>query len=278
MGFSGNWNSGHTTLTDLEKSIQDKIQRQACIYRSSEYSWNLKNDDGRDTIDYIESGFLGAIMQMAAVNPNPAAGSLTEVVDISKQMNTSLKKFLLQSEPDRFKESSDPVRWPEREMTIGNIKMKLYGGGNNDCIMPAPPNGSLSIIVEKKYSSLIFLHAVYADREKSGMFKKNWRVWPQGYPAGEYIIQYADGTAEKLPIRMFNNINNIRLGLDYKRYGQNIRYIHIEKDINNDDLLLHQWEWNNPRPELLIKNIIYTHNPQVDLKSLLFSLSGRNIK
>ncbi len=242
------------------------------LYRSADYAWNIKEDEGETIDDQIESGRMGALYWIFATKPNSIAGKKIEPVNIKNSLNYSLRKF--------FREELKSETYPELPLGIkrvGFIPMNLYGNKENNCIIIQKGQRSY-IPVGKKYSSLIFLHATHIDKDYGKYIKYKHRDWPYGPPCGNYFIHYEDGVVIKANIRLSKNIYKINAKF-FERYPVDCIYTYtIEDKKKGNSYCFYQWEWINPRPDKKIVNIELRHDNYFDITVILLSISGRQIK
>lgn len=98
-----------------------------------------------------------------------------------------------------------------------------------------------------------------------------------GYPFGDYLVHYSDGTKEKLPIRLKRNIDWMDVNPLFRATVEN-RYVLPIKLSNGNYNFLYQWEWVNPHPEKEIVKVSYQDDKNFDFNLLLFAVSGRNVR
>ena len=260
-------------------SIKKKMKpnEAMAILRYSEYAWNAYSDKLATIVDQVSSGILPALMEQFAVPWNPAASQTVVPIAVKQAFNTDFNKLLLRKEPEIYAGKTQSVKLPAGEIDAGNIPMKL-GTGKLNCIRIGQ-GADISLAVNAKYASLIFLHTVR--KENKQFFQDNyrqllWRRWPYGRPAGDYIVKYTDGSSVKIPIRLRDNIYFENINPLYSSC-LNCRYIMPVKDVNGNYLFLYQYEWVNPFSGKTIKSVALTQSV-VDFDLLLFALSGRKVK
>lgn len=246
------------------------------ILRGSEYAWNAYTDKNEKLIEAVSSGFLPALMEQFAEPWNPLASQTVVPISINNAFNTDFNKFLLECEPQKYAGKAEAVEFPKGEMNVGNIPTQL-SSKNLNCIKIKQKN-NLSLPINAKYSSLIFLHTVRIDEEflKNNVKNLSSRGWPYGRPTGDYIVKYMDGSNAIIPLRLRDNINlsGIKSLLSP---CFNCRYIMPIKDSSGNYLFLYQYEWVNPDPEKEIQSVELTQTV-FDFDLLLFAVSGRKVK
>jgi hypothetical protein len=98
-----------------------------------------------------------------------------------------------------------------------------------------------------------------------------------GFPVGNYFVEYADGTKEELKLRDGQNIHWLD-GHPFYRATNDCRYTDVVKDKLGNDLFLYQWEWVNPHPDKKITKVIFSHDNVLDVKTMLFAITGRLVR
>ena len=95
-----------------------------------------------------------------------------------------------------------------------------------------------------------------------------------GFPCGDYIVRYKDGTETVLPIRFEYNIRRFDVPSINRATNDN-RYVYRLDEGNGSNVFLYQWEWVNPRPDEPIVEVIARHDNELDVSLILFAVSGR---
>ena len=246
------------------------------VLRGAEYSWNAFHDKLESCNTMLSSGYLTALMEQFAEPYNPSASQVVKTLNISNNLNCDFNKLLLQHESAKYSNSKTAVTLPAGRQDIGNIPMLLNAGARN-CVKISK-GAYFKIAVNKHFSSLIFLHTVRSTEKYLKQVSRSlfWREWPYGRPAGDYYVNYTDGTKVKIPIRLRESLNFAGIKPLY-RCCLDTRFIMPLKDVNNNYLFLYQYEWPNPYPDKKIKNIELTQSV-VNFDLLLFALSGRRLR
>ncbi len=244
------------------------------LLRAADYAWNLKQDNNESLNKAIESGRLENIRAARTSPANPWAGASLKPIDISKAFNADFN-----AEIKRFNFKS--VTLPCNEINIANIPTS-FGAGELNCIL-LEDKTLRPIVIDGKFSALVFLHTSMFNRQEIEKTKPkfpNWRDYIYGYPFGQYIVKYEDGSETVLKLRFGDNILLADLGALF-RDTLNCRYIFRLQAEDFNTLCLYQWEWANPFPEKKIQEIraigegVY---PPELFKTLLFAISGRNMR
>jgi Glycosyl hydrolase family 20, domain 2/Carbohydrate family 9 binding domain-like len=241
--------------------------------RTADYAWNMKTDLAETVNDQIDSGRMETLSFNYAVDKNPHAGIKITPLILKEQYNNSFSKFIKSKTLAEYKDISNPVEIQQGVKDIGYIPMDLHSNSSKNCIVLEKNSLPVTIPVNKTFSSLIFLHTAYMDKKIKPRMD---RGRPFGPPSGNYIVHYADGSEEKLIIRIGLNIKHFNTKSLFRFTNQN-RFIYSLKDKNNKDLYLYQWEWINPHPLKKITAISFIHDNEIDLSVILFALSGREV-
>ncbi|MFA6569398.1 MAG: hypothetical protein WCS96_14395, partial [Victivallales bacterium] len=127
------------------------------------------------------------------------------------------------------------------------------------------------------YASLIFLHTMhYTDEMVKGLPGQMYRQWQCGFPAGMYVVKYADGSSITVPLRIDRNIG-LNDDVPNAMNPSDCRYLLKLKNINGAPFNLHQYEWVNPKPDVAITSVTMLHDNIFDFNVFLFALSGRSV-
>ncbi|MDD2708296.1 MAG: glycoside hydrolase family 20 zincin-like fold domain-containing protein [Verrucomicrobiae bacterium] len=260
---------------DLKRRISPYITSLFQLLLGADYAWNLSLAHECGLIDALSSGELIAAMEMCATRPNPAATSV--VVPLRLQAaDDSLNRFLLKELPVEYRSGKAPVDMPAGEAGIGNLPM-LIGEPDHNCFRLGRGR-AWSAPVERKVSSLIFLHSMFCGKRQMDAFDQplSRRRWQYGFPAGDYYVHYEDGSVEKLPLRLGWNLYWLN-AFATERAVPDVRYAWPLMDINGNYKFLYQWEWANPHPEKRIARVSYAHDGYFDFEVLLFAISTREV-
>ena len=103
-----------------------------------------------------------------------------------------------------------------------------------------------------------------------------YRQWPYGFPCGDYVVHYEDGSNSVLSLRFEYNIRRFDVP-SLSRATNDNRYIHTLKAIDGTEVHLFQWEWVNPRPDQRILTVDVRHDNDLDVELVVFAISGRTV-
>ncbi|MCP3967970.1 MAG: family 20 glycosylhydrolase [Lentisphaerae bacterium] len=273
-GFGPTLYSFNLSLTLTGRRVRNNYALSAL--RGAEYSWNAFSDKLEGLNEILSSGYLTALMEQMAEPYNPATSQNVSPLDISKAYNCNFSKLFIKRESGKYRNKKTAVVLPKGKQDIGNIPM-AFAGSKNNCIRIGKGD-KITVPVNKKLSSLIFLHTVRTDDKYLKEVKRYifWRHWPYGRPAGDYIVKYTDGLKAKIPVRLRESANYAAIKPLF-RCCLDTRFIMSLEDANSNYLFLYQYEWANPYPEKQIKSITFTQSV-VDFDLLLFALSGREAR
>ncbi len=238
------------------------------LLRGSEFAWNAKTDEGTNLIAEIGSGKLPALVNMFALSADPAGSPKVAPLSLQDKYNSNFNGLI-----SKVINRGYEVSIKDGTQSVGNIPMTLKATGSN-CVR-IKRNSHVSIPVNGKYASLIFLHSVLTTDEylNANSRKLLWRHWIYGRPAGDYNVVYQDGSKVKLPLRLDDNIGKAVINPLF-RTSIGCRYILPLKTFDGNNVFLYQWEWVNPHPDKKITGIELTQSV-VDFDLLLFAVSGR---
>ena len=241
-------------------------------FRILDYAWNL--------YDYKppEEGRLVTIKNIMAVRPNPSAAAKVEPLDIGAQLTDSFNAKLKEFKPKEYGNVETPVVLEPGTRELGFIPMRLLPDtGEGNCLVMREGGEPVSIPVDARYSSLVFLHTAFINNPKDRRARGGMgRFWIYGWPCGDYIVHYEDGEKLKLPLRLSMNIRRFDTSSKNRATNDN-RYVLAVKDANQENVHLFQWEWVNPRPEQRITKVEVRHDNQLDVSLILFAVSGRSV-
>jgi hypothetical protein len=103
------------------------------------------------------------------------------------------------------------------------------------------------------------------------------REWMYGWPCGNYVVEYGDGSRAVLPVRLTNNIKRFDTASATRATLDN-RYTWTIDDANGAPVHLFQWEWVNPRPDEEIVRVVAEHDGILDVSLTVFAVSGRALR
>ena len=241
------------------------------ILRTADYAWNFSQDEN------VDPARLVAIEQLLAIRPNPRAGERIEPIDLDSAMTDSWNAFLKTAKPEAYARHAQPVHLPRGRQEIGFLPMRL-SDGEHDCIVLRKDSSPVTLPVRGRFASLIFLHTAFVhdpnDKTVAGV---RIREWMYGWPCGNYVVQYADGSRAVLPVRLTNNVKRFDTASATRATLDN-RYTWTIDDANGAPVHLFQWEWVNPRPDEEIVRVIAEHDGILDVSLSVFAVSGRALR
>jgi len=243
------------------------------VLRGADYAWNARVDDGASMRAQIKSGRLVTLRHIFAVRPNPYAAQNVRPVDIAGQLNQSFGAFLRDAKPETYPGAAEAITLPTGPREIGFIPMQFANRRGRNTLILRQDSEPVTLPVRGRYASLVFLHGGFVNDPKSmrGLFK-----WPYGTPCGEYVVHYADGTTETVPLRLHTNIKSID-GKAANRATIENRYALTLKDRNENNVHLQQLEWVNPNPFTPIAKVVARHDGHYDVSLILVAVSGRSV-
>ena len=171
------------------------------------------------------------------------------------------------------------AKFPEKVVDVCNIPMFLTKN-----FIFLKPGSSLDVPLHRKASSLIFLTASHlAGSEATAVHGLSVTTYA-GVPAGEFLVRYADGNEEIVPMRLHANYDFIDQAPEM-RASKECRYALLLPRGDGRYFTLHQYEWINPHPEKVITSLGYRHNyppltngARIPTPMMLFALSARQVK
>jgi len=274
LGLYDGW-YGTRPLLDRGYARAGRTVTYPRILRLSDWAWNFRTEKPDSVDDWVAMGKTAAGIQLLAVTPNPVAGEKIECIDISKHTNTSINEY---AAANKVFPQGGSVAVPAGVLDVGNIPMKLSGGGKNDCVSVKTGGAGTSIEVGKPYASLIFLHTLHYTDEfvKKISSVQSYRAWQRGFPAGRYVVKYADGSSITIPLRLDRNIG-LNDDVANAMNPHDCRCLLRLKNSDGEPLNLHQYEWKNPKPEIAITSVDFERDDFFDFNVFLFALSGRTV-
>lgn len=248
------------------------------VLYGAEFAWNGHQTDEASIAEEICSGKLTEAAYLNTVHPNTFASECIAPISLKEKANCNFDQFL----------GKKLEKYGNCELSnvknIGNIEMDLLPGATN-CIRISRDVPPTKIQVGRKCSSLIFLHSAFqqpnADAniiKKYGSIFKVAQKWPNGFPCGDYEVEYEDGTSAKAPIRLFNNVYWMNSDPISALITLDNRYVLTKKTNTGQELFLYQWEWGNPYPQKKIASVTCSNKYEFEFEVFLFALSGREVK
>ncbi|HUT94638.1 MAG TPA: glycoside hydrolase family 20 zincin-like fold domain-containing protein [Thermoguttaceae bacterium] len=238
------------------------------ILRTADYAWNLAQEENADPARLV------AIEQLLAIRPNPRASEHVEPIELDAALTDSWGAFLKAAKPDSFAGHKQAVDLPRGPQEIGFLPMRL-GGSEHDCVVLRKNSTPVTLPVRGRFASLIFLHTGFVhDSNDKTVAGVRIREWIYGWPCGNYVVHYADGSQAVLPVRLTNNIKRFDTA-NATRATLDNRYTWTVDDANGEPVHLFQWEWVNPRPDEEIVRVVAEHDGILDVSLSVFAISGR---
>ena len=239
--------------------------------RMLDYAWNIhdykKPEEAREV----------TIKNILALKPNPYAGEKLEPLDIGAQLTDRFNARLKEFKPKDYGRADTPVVLEPGTHDFGFIPMRIEPEKDGNCLVRREGDEPVSIPVDARYSSLVFLHTAFINNPKDKRAKAGMsRYWLYGWPCGDYIVHYEDGETERLAVRLTMNIRRFDTKSNNRATNEN-RYVHALKDANQNNVHLFQWEWVNPHPEKRITKVEVRHDNELDVSLILFAISGRSV-
>jgi hypothetical protein len=243
------------------------------LHRAADHAWNLSSDRRIGWEEMVESGRLVAIRNLFAVRPNPSAGQTIRPLDVRAQMNRTFNDFLKHAKPEIYANQRKPVTVHDGISDIGFVPTLLVSEDANNCVVVGKGDLEVTLPVGRRLSSLIFFHTAHL-RSRDGIKPTTYRRWPYGFPCGDYVVHYEDGSNTILPLRFEYNIRRFDVPSVNRATNDN-RYIHALKAADGTEVHLFQWEWVNPRPDQRILSVDVRHDNELDVALVVFAISGR---
>jgi hypothetical protein len=243
------------------------------LHRAADHAWNLSSDRRIGWEELVESGRLVAIRNLFAVRPNPNASQTIRPLDIHAQMNQAFNDFLKHAKGKVYANQPKPVTMPGGINEIGFVPTLFAPDDADNCVVVGKGDPEVTLPIGGRFSSLIFLHTAHL-RTCDGIKPTTYRRWPYGFPCGDYVVHYEDGSNTILPLRFEYNIRRFDVPSVNRATNDN-RYVHTLKAADNTDVHLFQWEWVNPWPNKRIICVDVRHDNELDVALAVFAISGR---
>jgi hypothetical protein len=241
------------------------------VLRTADYAWNFCQEENSDPARLV------AIEHSLAIRPNPRAGARVEPIELDSVMTDSWNAFLKTAKPEAYARHAQPADLPRGRQEIGFLPMRL-SEGEHDCIVLRKDSSPVTLPVRGCFASLIFLQSAFVhDSNDKTVAGARIREWIYGWPCGNYVVQYADGSRAVLPVRLTNNIKRFDTASANRATLDN-RYTWTIDDANGAPVHLFQWEWVNPRPDEEIVRVIAEHDGILDVSLSVFAVSGRVLR
>ncbi|MBI5687312.1 MAG: hypothetical protein HZC54_19740 [Verrucomicrobia bacterium] len=240
------------------------------LLRVADYAWNFSRDENADPARLV------ALEHLLALRGNPRAGVRIKPLALDAALTHDFSTFLKNAKPDAYARSERPMKLPTGLCDVAFIPTRL-AGGDKDCVVLRKNSKPVTLPVRGRFSSLVFLHTGFVnDPQDKAVAGVRVREWIYGWPCGNYIVHYADGSQATLPVRLTTNIKRLDTA-SATRSALDVRYTWTLDDANGQSVHLFQWEWVNPRPDVEIVRVVAEHDNILDVSLLLFAISGRDV-
>ena len=233
-------------------------------------AWNFSQDESLDPAQLV------ALEHLLAIRPNRRAGPRIEPIDLGPALTDSFNELLKRSQPEVYAGRDQAVVLPGGVQEIGYLPMRLAEKTGADCLALGKDSQPVELPVRGRFASLIFLHtAIVNDPHDKNVAGVRIRDWMYGWPCGNYVVHYADGSQAALPLRLTMNLKRFDTASGTRATLEN-RYAWPLDDANGRAVHLFQWEWVNPRPGEEIVRVVAEHDKIFDVSLLVFAVSGRS--
>lgn len=231
------------------------------VLRVGDYAWNFSGGDDADPARLV------ALEHLLAIGSNPSAGARVEPLDVGPAMTHSFAALM--------EKQGRTAALPGGVRPIGFVPTRLPGGQGKDCVVLGKGSAPVALPVRGRFASLVFLHsAVVNDPADKNVAGVRIREWIYGWPCGNYVVHYADGTQAVLPVRLTNNVKRFDTA-PATRAALDTRYTWTLADSHGAPVHVFQWEWVNPKPDVAITSVSAEHDNHLDVSLVLVALSGR---
>jgi len=257
----------------------DKRLRDKWFPMNSSWSLSRAADIGWNAYDYPgdEPGRAVSLRNLFALRPTGRAGQTAAPLDLSDKFSHSFGAYLRDVLPEKYAAVAEPLRYEAGLRDVAHVPTRFVDPAGRNCVVVAPGSGSVAVSVGARHASLVFLHTAFLDdpndRRAHGAKAHHW---PWGFPCGEYVVHYADGREQVVPVRFSNNIRRFDTPSRNRGTTDN-RYVLVLKDHSYDPIHLFQYEWANPRPDVEIEKIVARHDNELDVSLILFAITGRSV-
>jgi hypothetical protein len=179
---------------------------------------------------------------------------MTVETDPSDKQLVRKGKFSFLDLSDKFNDSLDGGLPATGKQLLGDVEFLIADRyvqlGNTDSVYRDRPERAEAISIKKKCAKLHFLHSSVNGDPKDKSF--------DGVVIGEYRIQYADESVQKIPIVYGQDLQNCYSPENYKDPTQaRVVWKGENKDTKpwNGRVRLYLMSWENPKPDLMISRI-----------------------
>jgi len=239
--------------------------------RVADYAWNFAEEE------QVDLGRLVALEHLLAIRASPRAGSRVTPIELGAALGHSFNALLKEWLPEPYARHARPVDLPGGVREIGFLPMRLAESGN-DCVALRKTSEPVVLPVRGRFASLVFLHSAFVnDPNDKSIAGVRVREWIYGWPCGNYVVHYADGSQATLPVRLTMNVKRFDTASATRATLEN-RYAWSLDDANGRPVHLFQWEWVNPKPDQEIVRVVAEHDKVLDVTLLVFAVSGRGLR
>ena len=250
------------------------LSSMASLIHSADYGWNLSRREG-SALDHER---LTVLRHLLAVRPNPRAGPIVTPIDLDNQLTHTLGDFLKQAKPETYAGHDKPADLPAGVRDIGFIPMRIASADGRNCVVLRKGSKEATLPVRGRYSSLSFLHTAFVhDPKDPGIAGAKVRRWMYGWPCGEYVVHWDDGSHAVLPVRLTLNVKRLDTSSGNRATNDN-RYVWSVPDATGSAMHFYQWEWVNPKPDRDIVRVVARHDDELDVALILLAVSGRSVR
>jgi len=250
------------------------LQSMGSLIYSADYAWNLSRREG-EALDHAR---LTALRHLLAVRPNPQAGPEVKPLDITRHLTHGFGAFLKEVKPKDYAGLTTPVVLPGGPREVGSIPTRIGRDDGRNCIVLRKGDKEAAIPVGGRHASLIFLHSAFVhDPKDPAVAGARARRWMYGWPCGEYVVHWDDGSRAVLPVRLTLNVKRFDTSSRNRATNDN-RHVWALPDAAGRDVHLYQWEWANPKPGREVVKLVARHDNELDVSLILFALSARQLR
>jgi beta-galactosidase len=129
------------------------------------------------------------------------------------------------------------------------------------------------IPVNRKADALFFLHTMRLDAEMSDRDRRDKKT----YETLRYIVTYADGKTENIPIRAEIDIDSYRQKQPKAIPGAQIAWTAPFGDTEYS-AVAYSKQWNNPRPDAVIKSIDMVYGEELRGVPVLLAMTAASVE
>ena len=275
--YNGFGSSLYLFGTELSWKFPGAYKRLYKWFISGDAAWNMFSGKIVDAPANLASGRLAGVQSLFAESGNAFASGSIVPLSLPPAATRSIDRKLHDFLPENYPAAQGNLRLPVQE-EYGNIPMKI----TNKALAVTPNMQKVAIPVNSKCASLIFLHSSFETAEYRRSRKPVPRnsvknVWHRGYPVANHQVVYSDGISLTVPVRLGAQIDWFQ-SQPPGGTATDTRYMHIVYDLQKRPVFLYQYEWVNPHPGKIVKELVIAHDNPLKFKSLIFAVSKRDVK